>query len=522
MARQCANPSRRQNRLLPQCQRESPAAQDEAQKFVLLPEAGTGNTALHDVPIFEGTPGEVIDRSTPLCQSNVPALSEHFIGRQQQMHKAVQALTGKRRCVCLVGAGGIGKSALAVAVCDYVRLRHVFCDGTFHVDARGLADVQQLTYAIASALQLTIATDATERMVRDEVIGTSPRSVLLYIDRCDDLTSTIHHHLFGELVSTLLRRAPKFKLLLTCRKSLGVADENPLNIPMPELNTQEAKTLLQNMAPGRVASAHATALAELCGNMPLALRLCGCALASQRVQVTPDQLIARLEGENNRLRKLTDLSKTTGDESVEACIASSYNSLSPQLQLAFLALCEFPGNFTAAAAASLLVDSGDERLKTLLKHLETGKWSQRGERTSQHEEEAAVDTLMQALIDDSMIELLPAQSNRPSSSSPSTPPPERRHRLHELIRLYGSGRLAAAGPAGEAAQSCWRERMVIHFTTWLGVQSDLYRTEATTAIQSFDTERHNVEAVPLTWSGFVDLPAALPYATHKRQAAITQ
>ena len=49
--------------------------------------------------------------------------------------------------------------------------------------------------------------------------------------------------------------------------------------------------------------------------------------------MTPDQLIARLEGEKRRLAELGSFAERTGDMSVEACIASSFNALSPQMQV---------------------------------------------------------------------------------------------------------------------------------------------------------------------------------------------
>ena len=102
-----------------------PAAH-ESRKFMLLPETPYGQEpSPHDVAIFDAPPhGGVTDRSPPLCASNMPTLSETFVGRQPQMQRAVAALAGKRRCVCLVGAGGIGKSALAVAVC-HLSLIHI-------------------------------------------------------------------------------------------------------------------------------------------------------------------------------------------------------------------------------------------------------------------------------------------------------------------------------------------------------------------------------------------------------------
>ena len=513
-------------------------AEVESRKFVLLPQCPVGSSH-HDVALFDRPFGELTDRSTPLCPSNVPALSENFVGRQPLIHRAVQALTGRRRCVCIVGAGGIGKSAIAVAVCGYVRLRHVFPDGTFHVDARGLSNVLMLTYAIATALQLPIVADATatERMVRDELVGhLATKHALLYIDRCDHLTTPELAPLFGELVSAILRRAPSVKLLLTCRKSVGVADETPLTIPMSGLTPSEASILLQNMAP-RVPHTHAAALAELCGNMPLALRLCGCALASQRVPIAPEQLISRLEGETRRLHELHKLSSSTGDESVEAVIASSYNSLSPPLQLAFLALCEFPGSFDASAASAILDTAFNRAARPLLNHLRDVKRAQSqghmhangsgdapaapaaGEAMpTDDDDEGSVELedvtgLMKALIDDSMIELLPPSASiaaahaaalaaAPASTLPgaaasamSRAASEQRYRLHELIRLFGSGQLADAKAAGHAAQAIWRASMVRHWAAWLAEQSDLWRSASAAAIGFFDLERHNIEAV---------------------------
>ena len=72
----------------------------------------------------------------------------------------------------------------------------------------------------------------------------------------------------------------------------------------------------------QVPEAHAAVIAELCGCMPLALRLCGCALGNARVRTTPEQLIATLQLEAGRLQELHALSAMSGDVSVEACIAS--------------------------------------------------------------------------------------------------------------------------------------------------------------------------------------------------------
>ena len=75
-------------------------------------------------PLHRLLAGALRDASQPLCATNLPAPSETFVGRQVLMSRAVAALLhGRKRYVCLVGAGGIGKTALALAVAHYVRLR---------------------------------------------------------------------------------------------------------------------------------------------------------------------------------------------------------------------------------------------------------------------------------------------------------------------------------------------------------------------------------------------------------------
>ena len=67
----------------------------------------------------------------------------------------------------------------------------------------------------------------------------------------------------------------------------------------PAVFWQGFARLVHDLAPR-----NAALLAELCGCMPLALRLCGCALAGQRVRVTPEALIQRLQFEAGRLQEL--------------------------------------------------------------------------------------------------------------------------------------------------------------------------------------------------------------------------
>ena len=260
---------------MPKNQTPGTSGMKEAPKFQLM---GAGDpTHGHDVPIFIDLPdGTVNDTSPTLCPSNLPVLSEHFVGRQTHMHSAVkELLSARRRYVCIVGAGGIGKTALGLAVAHYLRLRHAFIDGVHHVDVGGLSSPMSLMYAVAAALCLkTTAPEGSgvdhEGLVREEVLGAlAPRRALIVFDRCDefakDLSVEVQRSL-AEFLQLVLQRAPRVKLLLTSRKAVQLAGFSPHIVSCSELSVDEAAALLKQMAPG-TPKQHSETIAELCGCM---------------------------------------------------------------------------------------------------------------------------------------------------------------------------------------------------------------------------------------------------------------
>ncbi len=89
-------------------------------------------------------------------------------------------------------------------------------------------------------------------------------------------------------------------------------------------------------------------IAELCVNVPLALRIAGNRLLS-RPGWTPDDLITRLAAEEQRLDTLA-----AGDLEVKAAFTLSYQQLSPVAQRVFRRLALVPGPSTGVELASVL------------------------------------------------------------------------------------------------------------------------------------------------------------------------
>lgn len=118
----------------------------EGSKFLLLPEGVDHNEA-----IFSGSPG--VPRAVAVDDGwtaghHLPTPPEDFLGREVDMYRCISACLS-RRLTTLLGGAGIGKSALAAAVCHYMVLRRNLPDGIVLIRLRGVTTMEMLTRAIA-------------------------------------------------------------------------------------------------------------------------------------------------------------------------------------------------------------------------------------------------------------------------------------------------------------------------------------------------------------------------------------
>ena len=148
-----------------------------------------------------------------VVEHNLPVQLTSFVGRQEEMNSLREALAGNR-LVTLTGAGGVGKTRLAVQIA--AELAGEFGDGVWYVDLAPITHPAVVAVTAARALGLPdqpgrSTMDTLLRFVRD-------RQMLVVLDNCEHLLDAS-----AELVVALLGVAPGLTVLATSREPIGVA-----------------------------------------------------------------------------------------------------------------------------------------------------------------------------------------------------------------------------------------------------------------------------------------------------------
>jgi non-specific serine/threonine protein kinase len=350
----------------------------------------------------------------PATAHNLPLQLTRFIGRERELAE-IKPLLAAERLVTLTGAGGAGKTRLALHVAE--DLVGAFQHGVWLIELAPVADPDLLPHTIASTLGLRHETgepltDALTDFLR-------PRNALLLLDNCEHLITAC-----AALVSQILRACPRVRILATSREALGIAGERAWRMPslsLPDLKVGGPSDLVatsdavrffvdraQAVAPSFVLSPDtAPAVARICRRLdgiPLALEL-----AAARLKVLSiEQIGARLD---DRFQLLTGGSRTAvpRQQTLRATIDWSYDLLSDAERRLLRGLSVFAGGCSLEAAEQVCSGdaSGDSDTIELLSHL--------------------IDKSLVAVEDDSA--------------------GGRRYRLLETVRQYARDRLFEGGEA---------------------------------------------------------------------------
>ena len=128
----------------------------------------------------------------------------------------VPRILATSRLVSLTGAGGVGKTRLAVRVA--AGIVDEFADGVWVVDLSPLTVPDLLPQTVATTLAIR---EGGQRSARDVLLDAlRDRRLVLVLDTCEHLIDSC-----ASLADEILRRAPAVRILATTREALGVQGE---------------------------------------------------------------------------------------------------------------------------------------------------------------------------------------------------------------------------------------------------------------------------------------------------------
>ncbi|HXZ09244.1 MAG TPA: winged helix-turn-helix domain-containing protein, partial [Paraburkholderia sp.] len=336
----------------------------EGQISALRRALGSDRTAIHTVTGrgYQFT-GELAQEGSPAAP---PASARHagarltadvspIVGRTDAL-KDIYEAAQHHRLITLVGAGGIGKTRLALETARQLTPHYV--DGVYPAELASTASDDYLPTTLAVALGFPPG-DGTPSL--DRLASTlSTRRLLLVLDNCEHIIEGA-----AQICERLLQIAPGATVLATSREPLRISGEfvyrvQPLDVPLDE-NVVDAREFgairlfeeRANLDTAHYASPQSALSLEIricrqLDGIPLAIELAAACAATLGLQGIADRL-------DDRFQLLTRGARTAlpRQQTLRATLDWSYSLLSGSQRTVLNRLSLFAGAFSMASAQAL-------------------------------------------------------------------------------------------------------------------------------------------------------------------------
>lgn len=294
--------------------------------------------------------------------TNLPEPVSELIGRDEEASEILN-LVAAHRLVTLVGAGGIGKTKLAVILAREL-LPH-FADGVWLTELSSLTDPGLVPATVAAAVGLELGGGiASAERVAHALAG---RPLLLVLDTCEHVIGVAAA--FSEAV---LRAGSAAQIIATSREPLTAegewtypvpplavptvdvgAEDNPLQYGAVRLFIERARAVQHNLAPGHQAFQTIASICRRLDGIPLAIEMAAARVATLGI----DEIAARLD---DRFRLLTGARRTAlrRHQTLQATLDWSYELLTERERMVLRRLAVFAGCFSLQAASLIGASDG--------------------------------------------------------------------------------------------------------------------------------------------------------------------
>ena len=394
--------------------------------------------------------------------TNLPLALTSFVGRTEEMREIPHLLTTKR-LVTLTGAGGCGKTRLALEVAGGLVARYP--DGVWLVELAPVYDPSLVSQTIANTLGLSERPDQPVLTLLKSYLH--PRRCLLVWDNCEHLIEEC-----AQVTASLLQTCPFLTILATSRQALHVFGEvqrhvrslptpdptrlssSPIDLdrvlaeyPAIHLFVERAQTVEPRFV---LTSENLPTVAQVCWRLdgvPLAIEL-----AAARVHaLSIETIAARLD---HRFQLLTTGNRVSlpRQQTLRATVDWSYDLLAETDRVLLPRLSIFAGSFTLEAAEGICAG----------------------------EDLAAADILpaLVRLVDQSLVEVAEGEETA-------------RYRLLETIREYARERLVTAGEVDVV-----RRQHCTWYLEWAKEgERHIWGAEQKIWLDRFEREHDNLRAV---------------------------
>ena len=331
-----------------------------AERALIRTVSGRGYQFTGEIRILSASPEKAgaglatAAQASVLPPTNTPKPVSELIGREEELGEILNLVAGNR-LVTLTGAGGIGKTTLALALAR--ELRPHFADGVWLAEFSAFADPGLVPATVAAAIGLELGGgEVSTQRVAQALAG---KSLLLVLDTCEHVIAAA-----AAMAEAMLGAGSAPHIIATSREPLRAGGEwvypvQPLAVPAVDIAAgddplrygavrlfiERARAAEPHFAPDRRLMVTIAAICRRLDGIPLAIELAAARASALGIEA----LAARLD---DRFRLLTGGRRTAPPrhQALRATLDWSYELLAEPERVLLRRLAVFAGPFSLEAA----------------------------------------------------------------------------------------------------------------------------------------------------------------------------